>query len=268
MTKVIEKAAEQTSNMNPADPLSAMLDSIYNEDCLEGMKRIPDRSIDMILCDLPYGTTQNKWDCVIPFGDLWKQYERVVKENGAIVLTADGLFTAKTMLSNEKLFRYKLIWDKKNTTGFLNAKRMPLRRHEDILVFYAKQPTYNPQMVVRGKPRKKGGYAGGNKGCYGDYGDQVSLNNSYYPTSILEFGNANQGEKIHPTQKSCALFEYLIKTYTNENDIVLDNCMGSGTTAIAAINTGRRFVGFETNREYFVALQERIANRRSELRGE
>jgi site-specific DNA-methyltransferase (adenine-specific) len=237
------------------------LNRIYNEDCLEGMKRIPDKSIDMILCDLPYGTTQNRWDSVIPFEPLWGQYKRIIKANGAIVLTATQPFTTALINSNQNEFRYLMVWNKKNTTGFLNARRQPLRQHEDILVFYRRQPTYNPQMVTRGTPRNKGSYnkrKGNGDGCYGRFENQKSKNNTYYPTSIIEFSNAHQSAKVHPTQKPVELFEYLIKTYTNEGETVLDNCMGSGTTAIACINTGRNFIGFELDKHYCEIANERI----------
>ena len=223
--------------------------------------RIPDNSIDMILADLPYGTTQNNWDSVITLDELWKQYERIIKDNGAIILTADGKFTFKLYNSNPKLFRYKLIWNKKNPTGFLNANRMPLRQHEDILVFYKKLPNYNPIMEIRGKPRQKGSYnkrEGNGDMCYGSFDNIEKYNNEYYPTSILTFSNANQKEKMHPTQKPVNLFEYLIKTYTNENDIVLDNVMGSGTTAVACLKTNRRFIGFEKDKEYYNKAIKRI----------
>jgi site-specific DNA-methyltransferase (adenine-specific) len=239
---------------------SLELNRIYQRDCLSdgGMALIPDKSIDMILCDLPYGTTRNKWDSIISFDKLWSQYERIIKDNGAIVLTSAQPFTSELAVSNRKLFRYSLVWDKKMSSGFLNAKRMPLRRHEDILIFYKKPPVYNPQMEIRGEPRKKGGYVGGNKGCYGEHAEKISFNNEYYPTSILEFSNANQKDKLHPTQKPIDLFEYLIRTYTNEGDIVLDNCMGSGTTAVAALNTNRKFIGFETEPAYIEIANKRI----------
>jgi site-specific DNA-methyltransferase (adenine-specific) len=205
---------------------------------------IPDKSIDMILCDLPYGTTQNKWDSVIPLDKLWEQYLRVIKDNGAIVLTAQQPFTTSLINSNKNNFRYSLVWDKVGTTGFQNAKRMPLRRHEDICVFYKNLSIYNPQMEIRGKPRKKGGSKKDN-GCYGKLRSSESFNNTYYPTSIISISNAVKIGKLHPTQKPVALFEYLIKTYTNEGETVLDNCMGSGTTAIACMNTNRNYIGFE-----------------------
>jgi site-specific DNA-methyltransferase (adenine-specific) len=227
-------------------------------DCLERMKEIPDKSIDAIICDLPYGTTQNKWDSVLPLDLLWQNYSRILSENGRIVLTADGIFTGVLMMSNPKWFKYKLIWDKKSTSGFLNAKKMPLRRHEDILIFAKGKATYNPIMEERGKPRKKGGYIGGNKGTYGSYREDVKFNNEYYPTSIIEISNANQKSKQHPTEKPVALMEYLIKTYTNEGDLILDNCMGSGTTGVAAVRNNRDFIGIELDPDYFKIAEERI----------
>jgi len=170
---------------------------IYNDDCLVIMPQIADNSIDAIICDLPYGTTQNKWDSVIDLDKLWLQYKRIIKKSGAIVLHSDGIFTGSLMMSNPKMFKYKLIWNKKSSTGFLNAKIMPLRQHEDILIFGKGKITYNPIKVTRGKPRKKGGYVGGNKGTYGKHAETVSFNNEYYPTSIIEISNANQKSKQH-----------------------------------------------------------------------
>lgn len=235
------------------------LNRIYNEDCLVGMRRIPDKSIDMILADLPYGTTQNKWDSVIPLEPLWEQYERIIKDRGAIVLTAAQPFTSKLVMSNPKLFKYEWIWDKKLGSGSLNVRYQPLRRHESIVVFYKKAPTYNPQMR-RGKFRNKStSNPGGNKGNYGKIVHvKDNYNDEYYPTTILEFSNANMRGRTHPTQKPVALFEYLIKTYTNEGEVVLDNCIGSGTTAVAAINTGRNFIGFELEEEYVDIANKRI----------
>ena len=171
-------------------------------DCLELMKDIPNGSIDMILCDLPYGTTQNKWDVIIPLDKLWEQYERIIKDNGMICLTSAEPFTSTLITSNKKLFKYDLIWDKKLSSGFLNAKRMPLRRHEQILCFYKKLPTYNPEMVTRGKVRKKGitTETGKHTSNYGKFENSVVENNEYYPTSIIEVSNANRKDKLHPTQ--------------------------------------------------------------------
>lgn len=215
------------------------------------MNGIPDKSIDMILCDLPYGVTaRNKWDEIIPFRPLWSQYERVIKDNGMICLTATQPFATKLIQSNSDMFKYDLIWDKKLPTGFLNAKRQPLRRHEMVLCFYKKPPIYNP-IMRKGKQRSKGGKLYSVSNCYGtiNQAKERELYDEYYPTSILEISNANQKDKIHPTQKPVALFEYLIKTYTNEGDLVLDNCIGSGTTAIACINTNRNFIGIELQEE-------------------
>lgn len=236
------------------------LNRIYQQDCLEGMALIPDKSVDMILCDLPYGTTRNKWDTIIPLDELWVAYNRIIKENGAIVLTAQTPFDKVLGVSNLKNLKYEWIWDKKIGTGHLNAKKMPLKRHENILVFYKKPPVYNPQFSD-GKPYDKGltHHASEN------YGKQVpthSINETgkRYPVSIVAESNASrQSGRYHPTQKPVALFEYLIKTYTNEGDVVLDNCIGSGTTAIAALNTGRNFIGFELDAGYAEIARKRIA---------
>ena len=241
------------------------LNKIYNEDCLEGMKRIPDGSVDMILCDLPYGTTRNKWDAVIPLEPLWEQYERVIKDNGAILLTAQTPFDKVLGVSNLKNLRYEWIWDKRLPTGHLNAKRMPLKRHENILVFYKKLPTYNPQFT-NGEPYDKGFSLRTSE----NWGKQVAVSGKNssgkrYPTSLIVKSNANQKEKMHPTQKPVSLFEYLIKTYTNEGETVLDNCMGSGTTAIASMRTGRNYIGFELDEEYYKVAQKRIIDENAYL---
>ena len=235
-------------------------------DCLEGMKKIPDKSVDMILCDLPYGVTQNKKDVVIPFVPLWEQYERIIKDNGAIVLFAQGLFYVDLVSSNRKLFRYDLIWDKVLSSGFLNANRMPLRQHEQIAVFYKKLPTYNPQFTI-GKPLHSKGKSylqkelkNQNYGQFEATDDSRAGSTEKYPTSVLKFEKQHPSTQIHPTQKSVSLSEYLIRTYTNEGETVLDNCMGSGTTAIAAINTNRNFIGFELDEKYYNTAVERINN--------
>lgn len=244
------------------------LNTIYNEECLEGMKKIEDKSVDMILCDLPYGTTRNKWDSIIPFDELWREYNRIIKDNGAIVLTSAQPFTSSLVMSNIKNFKYSWTWDKKLSTGHLNAKKQPLRRTEDICIFYKKPPTYNPQIVKRDKKRvdKASG-----KVVLGDgkqsYGEHMHVGGEYdfrYPTNILEFSNANRKNKTHPTQKPLELFEYLIKTYTNEGETVLDNCMGSGTTAIACINTNRNYIGFELDEGYYKASLDRIEKHKEE----
>jgi site-specific DNA-methyltransferase (adenine-specific) len=235
------------------------LNQIHHGDCLELMKLIPTGSIDMILCDLPYGTTACEWDSIIDMGKLWQEYERVIKDNGAIVLTANASFTFKLWQSNEKLFRYRWIWRKNTHTGFLLAKKQPLRNFEDVLVFYKALPIYNPQKTRH--TGRRSSMKAGNKNNRDVYG--ISKRSSYeddgtrYPTDILEFSNVMQGS-IHPTQKPVALFEYLIKTYTNEGDLVLDNCSGSGTTAIACLNSNRQFICIEQNEEYIKRSRQRV----------
>ena len=239
------------------------INKIYNEDCLIGMQKIKDKSIDMILCDLPYGqTARNKWDVVIPFGELWTQYKRIIKDNGAIVLFANGMFTAKLMTSNPKMWRYNLVWEKTQPTGFLNAKKMPLRNHEDICVFYENLPTYNPQKTT-GHTRKVS-KAEHKTNCkettdYGAHGLSTYDSTERYPKSVWKFAKDIQKSALHPTQKPVALLEELIKTYTNENELVLDNCIGSGTTAVACINTKRNYIGFELETTYCD-----IANKRTQ----
>ena len=229
--------------------------SIKQGDCLELMKEIPDKSIDMILCDLPYGTTKNKWDSVIPLNKLWKQYERIIKDNGAIVLFSQMPFSAELVHSNLKLFKYEWIWQKDNGTGFLNAKKMPLKIHENILVFYKKLPLYNPQMRTGFKPYKcKQGRHSTNYGAY-EQGHITESNGERYPIDIIKF---KKDSGLHPTQKPVELLEYLIKTYTNEGETVLDNCMGSGSTGIACINTNRNFIGYELDEHYFQIAKERL----------
>ena len=225
------------------------------------MKDIPDCSIDMILCDLPYGTTACKWDSVIPFEPLWKQYKRIIKTNGAIVLTASQPFTSALIISNPNWFRYELIWDKVNLyTGSLLANKMPLKRHENVIVFYEKQPTYNKQ-YRKGQPYSM---SRNTKGV-GEYATKSyqrikTVNEgNHNPCSILEIEGGNKREKgLHPTQKPVALMEYLIRTYTNASETVLDNCMGSGTTGVACRNTGRNFIGMEKDKKYFQIAKNRI----------
>ena len=228
------------------------------------MKTIPDKSINMILCDLPYGVTQNKLDIVIPLDRLWKQYERIIKDNGAIVLFAQGVFYIDLVNSNRKLFRYDLVWDKQLTSGFLNAKRMPLRQHEQIAVFYKKLPTYNPQFK-EGKPLHSKGTSYKDKEHknqnYGEFkmtDDNRAGSTQKYPTSILSFAKPHPSIAMHRTEKSIPLLEYLIKTYTNESETILDNCMGSGTTGVACVNTNRNFIGIEITDEYFDIAKKRI----------
>ena len=226
-------------------------------DCLELMKDISDKSIDLILCDLPYGTTQNKWDTVIPFDKLWAQYNRIIKDNGAILLFSQMPFGANLIMSNPKMFRYEWVWEKENSTGFLNAKKMPLKKHENILVFYKHLPTYNPQMREGFKPyTMESGKGSSNYGAYSSiHTENVGTR---YPIDIIKFNRDK--EKLHPTQKPVALLEYLIKTYTNEGDTVLDNCMGSGSTGVACVNTNREFIGMELDEKYFNIAKERIGD--------
>jgi site-specific DNA-methyltransferase (adenine-specific) len=230
--------------------------TILHGDCLELMKDIPDKSIDMILCDLPYGTTACKWDTIIPFEPLWEQYKRIIKDNGAIVLTASQPFTSALVMSNPKMFKYEWIWDKKLSSGALNANHRPMKRHENVCVFSKGKCAYMPEMRT-GKLRTRGG--GKASQCYGKVVPTKSISDQYYPTTILDFSNANQRGKVHPTQKPVALFEYLIKTYTNEGDLVLDNCAGSGTTGVACKNTGRNFILIEKEQEYVDIIHKRLA---------
>ena len=237
---------------------------IKQGDCLELMKDIPDESIDMILCDLPYGTTQNKSDIIIPFDKLWNSYERIIKDNGAIVLFAQGVFYVDLINSNRKLFRYDLIWDKVLTSGFLNAKRMPLRQHEQIAVFYKKLPKYNPQFTSgkplhsKGKTYKDKPIVNQNYGVFHTADDSRAGSTEKYPTSILKFQKPHPSISVHRTQKSVELLEWLINTYTDEGETVLDNCMGSGSTGVACVNTNRNFIGYELDEKYFEIAEKRI----------
>lgn len=226
-------------------------------DCLEVMKSIPDKSVDMVLCDLPYGTTRNKWDAVIPFDLLWNQYERIIKGNGVVVLFCDGLFTANLIRSNVKMWRYNCVWDKGRGCDFLNANIKPLKSHEDIAVFYKKKPTFNKQ-VWYSTPykRTKNGSLSDNYGKRKEAWSE-SKDGARNPLTILSFNR--DGVRLHPTQKPVALLEYLIKTYTNEGEVVLDNCMGSGSTGVACVNTGRDFIGIELDENYFQIAKERIS---------
>lgn len=243
------------------------IDRIYQGDCLELIKQLPGKSIDCIICDPPYEVLNKnnkdaQWDRIIPFDELWQQYERVAKDNAAIILFAQGMFTARLMMSNPRLWRYNLIWQKGGRcSGFLNAKKMPLREHEDIVVFYRKQPTYNPQMT-KCLPHERNHSRGRQQGeqtnrCYGEFGKAEDIiTDLKYPKSILNFNRPHP--QIHPTQKPVALIQYLIKTYSNENDLILDNCIGSGTTAVAAIKEKRHFIGMELNKEYYDIACKRV----------
>ena len=237
-------------------------------DCLELMNDISDKSVDMILCDLPYGTTSCKWDIVIPFESLWEQYNRIIKDNGAIVLFGSEPFSSKLRLSNLKNYKYDWVWEKTKPSGHLNAKKQPLRKHENISVFYKKQCTYNPQGLIYGcfnnnRPSRskkiKGEYT---FGVESDFGISNATN---YPNNILMYSNGNNNN-LHPTQKPVALLEYLIRTYTNEGETVLDFTMGSGSTGGACINTHRRFIGIEKDPTYFEIAKNRIESEASQLR--
>lgn len=257
--------AERVIATNPSSKIvtksssSKIRNALFEGDCLEVFKQFPDASVDMVLCDLPYGTTQNKWDSVIDLERLWKEYHRIVKPNGAIVLTSQGIFTAKLILSNEKCFKYKLAWEKSKPTNFLNAKIQPLRKHEDICVFYRKQPTYNPQMS-QGLPYDKGVRKDQLSGSYGDFLPRhVKSEGGRYPTDVVYFKTAeSEGTVWHPTQKPVDLGRYLIRTYTNPGDIVLDNSFGSGSFLVAAALEGRDFCGIEKNEDVHLFKKDAI----------
>jgi len=225
------------------------------------MQSIPDKSVDMVMCDLPYGTTTCKWDTVIPFEPLWAHYKRVIKRNGAVVLTASQPFTTALIGSNLKHFKYCWIWDKVRGVGFQIAKFRPMMRTEDVVVFgngKGALATYNPQMVERDKIKKSKCYSSSDSNPLAYNDGQEREYTHKYPTNVIEAGNTSQKGKVHPTQKPVALMEYLIRTYTNEGETVLDNCMGSGTTGVACVNTGRKFIGMEQDAKYFEIAQKRI----------
>lgn len=249
--------------------LDKYINTVIEGDCLDVMKNFPSKSVDMILCDLPYGTTQNKWDSVIDLKSLWKQYKRIIKDNGAIILTSQGVFTAKLILSNESWFKYKIVWIKSKSTNFLNAKKQPLRKHEDICVFYHKQPTYNPQMTA-GESYDKGIRKDQFTGSYGDFKPRhVFSDGSRYPNDVVFYEEdlldcvyfktaESEGEVFHPTQKPVELGRYLIRTFTNPGDIVLDNACGSGSFLVAAAKEGRRYIGIEKNENALLHKVEAI----------
>ena len=268
--------------MNEVNKISYNSDDIqlWHGDCLELMKDIADKSVDAIICDLPYGVLNKgnkhaQWDRMLPLDKLWDQYNRVIKDNGAIILFGQGMFTAQLMMSNPKMWRYNLIWDKKLTTGFLNAKRMPLRCHEDVLVFYKSLPVYHPQMN-KGNPLHSRGELYKTKECKNNnYGSIKSAEDkrigstSKYPTSVLRFSKDHPSISVHQTQKPVALIEWLIKTYSNEGDTILDNTFGSGTTAVACVSTNRKLIGMELGDKYFEIackrVEEAINNKQLEL---
>jgi len=241
--------------------------ALFQGDCLEIMPLIPDKSVQLILADLPYGTTACKWDSIIDLDLLWKQYKRIIKDNGAIVLTASQPFTTKLISSNYEMFRYCWVWNKAKAANFPQVKYAPLKIHEDIVVFSKNRHLYNAQMTT-GIERQKGGYKVKGEFAVMD-GAPAKINNTYYPKSILDFSlSDNKNAGLHPTQKPVALFEYLIKTYTNEGDIVLDNCAGSGTTGIACINTNRNYILIEKEQKYFDIINERIDKYKQQRAGE
>lgn len=236
---------------------------LWQGDCLELMKDIPDRSVDMILCDLPYGTTQCKWDSIIPLEPLWKQYNRIIKDHGAILLFAQTPFDKVLGASNIAMLRYEWIWEKTQATGHLNAKKMPMKAHENILVFYKKLPIYHPQMTEGHAPihsYTKYISTQNNTEIYGKMSKELSGGGetTRYPRSVLTFASDKQTCHLHDTQKPLALCEYMVKTYSNEGDLILDNCMGSGTSGVAAKNLGRKFIGIELEPKYFEIAQKRI----------
>jgi DNA modification methylase len=242
-----------------------MMYELYNNCCLKQMKEIPENSVDLVLVDLPYGTTQCKWDEVIPLDLLWKEYSRITKINAAMVFTASQPFTSVLVSSNIKQFKYCWVWEKSKATGYLNAKKMPMRAHEDVCVFYKKPPTYNPQMW-QSTPYDKG-KAHRPTDVYGSQVATLVKNESglRYPRTVQYFKTAeSEGKVFHPTQKPLALMEYLVKTYSNPGDVVLDNAMGSGTTGVAAIKNNRRFIGIELEKEYFDIAQSRIQDLKSQ----
>jgi len=234
---------------------------IYEGDCLEIMAKLPDNSVDMILCDLPYGTTQNKWDSVIPLSILWQEYSRIVKPKGVIALTSQGVFTARLIVSNSDWFRYKFVWVKSKPTNFLNARRQPLRQHEDICIFYRSQPNYRPVMS-KGQPYNKGIRKAQFTGSYGDFRPvQVKSNGMRFPTDTLYCKTAESeagGRVWHPTQKPVALARYLIRMFTGKGDVVLDNAFGSGSFLVAAALEERRFIGIEKNKEVHLFKEKKI----------
>ena len=240
---------------------------LLNGDCLEVMKSIPDKSVDMILTDLPYGTTACKWDIIIPFEPLWEQYKRIIKDRGAIVLFGSEPFTSALVMSNPGWFKYELIWQKTMASNFALLKKQPAKKHENILVFYKKQPTYNPQMED-GKPYVDNRNTGTRNTSVGSESNLIRrpINNkgSRYPSTVQKFSNGNN-RNVHPTQKPVALLEYLIKTYTLEGETVLDNCMGSGSTGVACINTNRDFIGIEKDNKYFEIAKQRIEAAQKEV---
>ena len=242
--------------------------TFVNADCFDVFPFIEDKSIDTIICDLPYGTTACKWDSILPFDKLWEQYERIIKDNGAIVLTASQPFTSKLVMSNPKMFKYEWIWIKNKGSNFALANKIPIKEHENVLVFYKKLPTYNPIKQQRSESGKERIKTIINPSTASENYSGIVLqegkiyNELRFPSSWQKF-NCEVG--LHPTQKPVALFEYLIKTYTNEGMIVLDNCSGSGTTAIACINTNRNYICIEKDETYFKLSVDRVNNHSQQM---
>jgi len=234
------------------------INKIYNQDCYELLQEIESGTVDLLLQDTPFGCTQNEWDIKPDLPKMWGEWERVTKENGAMIFFATQPFASELILSNQKNFRYDLIWYKALGTGFLNANKMPMRNHEMILVFYRKLPTYNPQMAV-GKMRMKGSKKGNATTNYGSYEGKTKVDDQYYPQSVIDFSNGDRtSENDHPTQKPLDLIRYLIQTFSNENDLVFDGYMGSGTTAHACILEKRNFIGAEMNKDYYEKSMKRL----------
>lgn len=263
---VLRQIEAFSPNKAKASPDSAgrqisLENTLLEGDCLKLLPLVPDNSVNLVLCDLPYGTTQNRWDSVIDLERLWAEYRRILKPNGVIVLTAQGVFTARLILSNEEWFKYKIVWEKSKPTNFLNAKKQPLRKHEDICVFYAKAPTYNPQMQP-GLPYDKGVRKNQLSGSYGDFSPaHVRSDGGRYPSDIVYFKTAESEPERnvwHPTQKPVELGRYLVRTFSNEGDVVLDNAFGSGSFLVAAALEKRRFIGIERNQEVHLFKDQRI----------
>lgn len=249
-----------------AQPIASLSAEIIHGDCLEVMRGMADASVDAIICDLPYGTTACRWDSVIPFVPLWEQYKRIAKPNAAIALTASQPFTSSLVMSNPGAFRYELIWDKGRGFEPQLAKVRPQKAHESVCVFYEGRGTFNPQMVERDAPVvKSGNYSNSGLGILSGSGRITKTYTHRYPTSVLRFSNSNQAAKEHPTQKPVALMEYLVRTYTNAGDVVLDNACGSGTTGVACVNTARRFIGIEREATYVEIARRRIADAQAQL---
>lgn len=250
-----EPPCMETSNVTET-PVNV---NLIHGDCLVEMKNIPDASVDMILCDLPYGVTKNTWDIIIPFDALWKEYKRIIKENGAILLFGSQPFTSLIVTSNLEMFRYSLVWEKNKFSDFLNAKRKPMKVNEDIVIFYKKQPTYNPQYWYSTPYTRWNTQAAVDKQTnYGSHKENYveSKDGKRLPTTVLKFNRVERPQ--HPTQKPVDLLEWLIKTYSNQGDTVLDNCMGAGSTGVASKKLKRNFIGIELDKKYFDIAVSRI----------